>query len=254
MKAENETKPTTLNEDLYELQKFSICCDYHLDGEFMVHSDVISTAQREPKWKTFKYQSQDDIQNMYLNTKLDGSSFKKDLILECEDGEVECASLPLIARSDYYRMMLSTNHWMESSNRDVNGKIRVRSLDLLAEEAHAIINFCCSNELPASVELMSQLAVIADRMLMPSLSNLCQQQLGQLLANEQCPKAAVKAFPFALSYNSLYLARKCTQIIAANMPVLLETSQLDLLIEYDIMAMSSFYQEILDDSTIRTEL
>ena len=64
--------------------------------------------------------------------------------------------------------------------------------------------FCTCNELPTSIELISQLAVMADRLLIPALSNLCQQRLGEILANEECPKSALKAFPFALSYGQTY--------------------------------------------------
>ena len=71
----------------------------------------------------------------------------------------------------------------------------------------AMVNFCYNNELPKSVELMSQLSIIADRFLIPSLANLCQQKLGIILAAEECPKTALKAFPFALKYNTMYLGR-----------------------------------------------
>ena len=46
-------------------------------------------------------------------------------------------------------------------------------------------------------------------------------------------------------------ARKCTQIIARHLPVLLETGYLDLLEDDELDRMSQFYQEFLDEDTIR---
>ena len=124
---------------MYELQKIGICCDYEINRQLLVHDDVYRIANASSSNK-IDLKTEADIRRMYLETKLDGNEFKKNLILECEDGEVECASLPLIARSEYYRMMLATNHWMESSNRDSNsGNIRVNSKDILTEEARQYI-------------------------------------------------------------------------------------------------------------------
>ena len=49
----------------------------------------------------------------------------------------------------------------------------------------------------------------------------------------------------------LVKARKCTQIISRHLPVLLETGYLDLLENDELEKMSQFYQEILDEDTIR---
>ena len=46
-------------------------------------------------------------------------------------------------------------------------------------------------------------------------------------------------------------ARKCTQIISSHLPVLLETGYLDLLQNDELEKMTQFYQEILDEDTIR---
>jgi len=62
--------------------------------------------------------------------------------------------------------------------------------------------------------------------------------------------------PMHSSYNiellvMLAKARKCTQIISRHLPVLLETGYLDLLENDELEKMSQFYQEILDEDTIR---
>lgn len=62
------------------------------------------------------------------------------------------------------------------------------------------------------------------------------------------------SMPIHPSYPALVMlvkARKCTQIISRHLPVLLETGYLDLLENDELEKMSQFYQEILDEDTIR---
>ena len=84
-------------------------------------------------------------------------------------------------------MMLGCTQFSWSETRDSSV-----ALDLFVAEVEAMVNFCQSGVLPDSIELISQLSIIADRFLMPSLSGLCQQELSRILVHERCPKSAVK--------------------------------------------------------------
>ena len=236
-----------LAEDLLTLQKNGVGCDLWINNSFHVHKEVLRgsvdcEADSITLDKTFEELTQ-FVEKVYEN--VDPHDLQKDLDLVCIDGVVKCSKIILMARSEYFSLMLGAQFaWSEKQESTVE-------LDLFAAEVEAMVNFCQKGILPESIELISQLSIIADRFLMPSLGGLCQQELSRILVQERCPKAAVKAFPFSLTYNSSYLARKCVQIISDHLAVLLETGFLDLLDPADLEEMSTLYQARIDLEAIR---
>ena len=237
------TKPelivaTTLAQDLIALKEQGVGCDHWIDNAFHVHSQIGAAV------KSGTYDEVEQRIRQAYET-VDPTQLDTDLTLVCIDGEIKCSKLILMARSEYFAMMFGMAFaWTETTNNSVE-------LDLFVAEVEAMVTFCSTGKLPNSIELISQLSICADRFLMAGLSGLCQQELARILVHERCPKAAVKAFPFSLTYNSRYLARKCVHIIADHLAVLLETGYLDLLDETDLEQMSTLYQTKIDHEAIR---
>ena len=124
LQAENETKPTTLSDDLYYLYEYSIGTDIIINGHHL-HSEL------------FENETQDlndaKIKEIYSRPSWDGNKFQRDLTIECLDGTLKCSSLALMARSEYFRMMLGgMSQWIESDHKMVE-------LDLMVDEVQELV-------------------------------------------------------------------------------------------------------------------
>ena len=176
-----QVQANSLSDDLWSLQQNGIGCDKWINNSFYVHSQIINADTLDGDYDEILKQIKLEYEN--ANPKY----FEKDLELSCIDGKLTCSKLILMARSEYFSMMLGCTQFSWSETRDSSV-----ALDLFVAEVEAMVNFCQSGVLPDSIELISQLSIIADRFLMPSLSGLCQQELSRILVHERCPKSAVK--------------------------------------------------------------
>ena len=123
LQAENETKPTTLSDDLYYLYEYSIGTDtiingHHLHSELFENVDDLNDAK---------------IKEIYSSPSWDGNKFQRDLTIDCLDGTLKCSSLALMARSEYFRMMLGgMSQWIETDHKMVE-------LDLMVDEVQELV-------------------------------------------------------------------------------------------------------------------
>merc|ERR1712110_883273 len=114
-----------------------------------------------------------------------------------------------------------------------------------------MVDFCLTDQLPTSTDLIGRLLVISDRFMINTLRLQCENALAKLLVTEKCAKNALKLFSFSLQTTAQFLAMKCARILSKDLTVLLETGNLDQISGEDLEILSSYYHQILDDDFIR---
>ena len=236
----DQVEGTSINQDLY-ISQSGIGCDLWVNSCFQVHRQIFQNSIQKLKihWpsmevilKLKKWLKKRTPKWMYwpLNPMWPWFYWWNGWMFE-------------IGVNGAVRVLFDDVRLRRAVARDGDSEVE---LDLFVAEVTSMVAFCQTGELPESVELISQLSIIADRFLMPTLSGLCQQELSRILVRERCPKAAVKAFPFSLTYNSTYLSRKCVQIIKLTAWQFFSKRGTWFTWPKDLEQMSTLYQQRID--------
>jgi len=159
-----------LRENVFEGETDDFTVD--TDGKITIHCEVtinmIETDNKDVKL-------QDEMKEMLDNAK----EYHSDVILECEDGQVECHKNVLCLKSEYFKNMFKSG--MKEAR---SGRIPV-SLD--RESCMVMLNYFYTGKLDGS-KVTVNLLLEVKKMLMQDLKSQCLQHLADNISMENVVK------------------------------------------------------------------